>query len=58
MVVALIGFGFGLGWIASWFFAVRPLVHNVRDMRYQGFIHDRPPPKPKLMPEMVTRNET
>ena len=54
----LIVAGFGIGWIASWFFVVRPLVHNIRDMRHQGFVFDRPPSKLKPGPKELTRNET
>ena len=39
--IALIGFGFGIGWIASYF-----------------FVHDRLPSKPKLVPDVIERNET
>lgn len=56
--IALIGFGIGMGWIASWFFVVRHLVHDIRDMRYQGFVYDRPPSKLKPGPKVLTRNET
>ena len=50
--------GFGIGWIASWFFVVRPLMLSVRDMRYEGFVFDRPPSKVKPKQKVLTRNET
>ncbi len=51
--------GIGLGWIASWFFVVRPERDTVRDMRFAGFVHDRPAPPRKLKAEEpLTRNET
>ena len=56
--VAVLLAGFGLGWIASWWFVVRPEKHIVRDMRYQGFVHDKPIPPAKPEVELLTRNET
>ncbi len=56
-MIAGILIGIGIGWIASWVFVVRPLVNAQRDMRFQGFVHDRPQPKLKA-PKPLTRNET
>ncbi|KKL07972.1 hypothetical protein LCGC14_2580620 [marine sediment metagenome] len=54
------GIGFGVAWIVSYYFVVRPLINTQRDMRYQGFVHDRAPTKLKLEPEVkkLMRNET
>ncbi len=54
------GFGFGIAWIVSYYFVARPLVNVQRDMRYQGFVHDRPPTKLKLEPgaKTISRNES
>ncbi len=59
-IVLSIGFGVGIGWIASYYFAVRPLVHTQRDMRYQGFVFDRAPSKLRPVPDVIeiTRNES
>jgi len=58
VIAALLLAGFGIGWVASYFFVVRSLVRDMRDMRYQGFVHDRPPSKLKLEPRAMTRNES
>ena len=59
-IVLNIGFGVGLGWIASHYFVVSPLIRTQRDMRYQGFVYDRPPTKLKLEPgaKAISRNES
>ena len=49
--------GIGVGWIASWFLVVRPERDTVRDMRYQGFVHDKPIP-PKKKAKTLEVNET
>ncbi len=51
--------GVGVGWIASYFFAVRPAWYLIRDMRYAGFKHDAPvAAKIPTGPQPPTVNET
>lgn len=51
--------GVGAGWIASWWFVVRPERDTVRDMRYEGFVRDKPiPPRSHRVKPLLERNET
>jgi hypothetical protein len=51
--------GAGLGWITCTVVVVRPLQRTIIDMRYQGFLLDRPvPPSQRVRDVFELANET
>jgi len=45
------------GWATAWFFVIRPLVNDIRQMRYTGFKADLPMPERPKLPKIELPNE-
>jgi hypothetical protein len=44
-------------WVVMWVFVVRPLVNDIRQMRYSGFKADLPMPERPDVPKVEFPNE-
>lgn len=50
-IAGAIGVGLGIGTLITYWFAVRPLVVRITNLRYDGFRPETPmPPRPKTVP--------
>lgn len=50
VLVSAIMFGFGLGILATYLFAIKPLIDKLTNMRYDGFRPVEPIQRPKTVP--------
>lgn len=46
-----------VGWATAWFFVIRTLVNDIRQMRYTGFKADLPMPEKPQLPRIAWPNE-
>ena len=48
--LGLFGMGFGIGGLVTYLVVVKPLIQDIRDMRYKGFVPPLPmPEKPQTV---------
>jgi len=56
--IAGVGFGTSIGVLGAYYIAIRPLMSDIRQMRYQGFRPDLPlPERPKTVPLPFVRED-
>lgn len=57
-MIAGLGFGFGVGILGNFIISTRPLINDIRRLRYDGFRPEPVPPRPKTVPPPPSVNET